>query len=92
MSNRVRAVLAICLIAFGLSIGAGLTVAQSATQFQTEQDAQAHCPKDTVVWVNLSTGVYHYPGQRWYGNTKNGAFMCEKEAKAVGDRATRNGQ
>jgi hypothetical protein len=45
-----------------------------------------------VVWVNLPTGVYHYAGERWYGNTKNGAYMCEREAKAVGDRATRNGQ
>ena len=23
------------------------------------------------VWVNTGTGVYHYPGTRWYGNTKS---------------------
>jgi hypothetical protein len=61
-------------------------------QFPTEQQAQQHCPKDTVVWVNLPTGVYHFKGERWYGTTKSGAFVCEKEADQAGDRATRNGQ
>jgi hypothetical protein len=60
--------------------------------FNSEQQAQQHCPADTVVWLNLPTGVYHYRGQRWYGNTKAGAYVCEKEATAAGDRATRNGQ
>ncbi len=61
-------------------------------QFQTDQQAQRHCPKDTVVWVNLNTGVYHYRGQRWYGNTNHGAYECMKEANKEGDRPTRNGQ
>jgi hypothetical protein len=60
--------------------------------FNTEQQAHQHCPADTVVWLNLPTGVYHFQGQRWYGNTKNGAYVCEKEATTAGDRATRNGQ
>ena len=60
--------------------------------FQTEQTAQQHCPTDTVVWLNLPSGIYHFKGQRWYGNTKNGAYVCEKEADQAGDRATRNGQ
>ena len=25
------------------------------------------------VWVNSKTGVYHFPGERWYGNTVEGA-------------------
>jgi hypothetical protein len=68
--------------------------AQSARPaiFNSEQQAQQHCPADTVVWLNLSTGVYHFQGQRWYGNTKAGAYVCEKEAVAASDRATRNGQ
>jgi len=60
--------------------------------FSTEQQAQQHCPNDTVVWVNLPTGVYHFKGERWYGATKRGAFVCQKEADQAGDRATRNGQ
>jgi hypothetical protein len=62
------------------------------TLYTTEQQAQKHCPQDTVVWLNLSSGIYHYKGERWYGNTKNGAFVCEEEAKKAGDRATLNGQ
>jgi hypothetical protein len=60
--------------------------------FSTEQAAQQHCPKDTVVWLNLPSGIYHFKGQRWYGHTKNGAFACKKEADQAGDRGTRNGQ
>ena len=35
------------------------------------------------VWVNTDTGVYH-KGGRWYGKTKQGKFMDEKEAKKAG--------
>ena len=61
-------------------------------QFSTEQSAQAHCPKDTVVWLNLPTMIWHYKGERWYGRTKHGAYVCAKEAAAGGARATRNGE
>lgn len=50
------------------------------------------CPGDRVVWVNTNSGVYHYEGERWFGRTKNGQFECEKQAKAEGDRPTKNGQ
>jgi hypothetical protein len=53
---------------------------------------QAHCPRDEVVRLNIPTGVYHEKGRRWYGRTKHGAYVCRKEADAVGDRDTRNGQ
>jgi hypothetical protein len=66
--------------------------AQSASQFQSEHEARQHCPKDIVVWVNTKTGVYHFKGQRWYGNTKEGAYECRKDANGEGDRVTRNGQ
>lgn len=81
--------LAIALI---LTMGAAPILAQSVPQFQTEQQAQEHCPHDTVVWINTNTGVYHFQGQRWYGNTKSGAYVCQQEADKGGDRATRNGQ
>jgi hypothetical protein len=63
-----------------------------ALHFQSEQDARHHCPNDIVVWVNTKTGVYHLKGERWYGATKDGAYVCRKEADAEGDRVTRNGQ
>jgi len=63
-----------------------------APHFQSEQQAKQHCPNDIVVWVNTKTGVYHLKGERWYGATRDGAYVCQKEADVEGDRATRNGQ
>jgi hypothetical protein len=68
------------------------SAAPPAQHFQSEPEAQRHCPKDTVVWVNTKTGIYHLKGERWYGRTKDGAYVCRKEANAEGDRMTRNGQ
>jgi len=70
------------------------TVAQAALPplFDTASAAQAHCPKDVVVWLNIPSGIYHYEGERWYGRTKHGAYACEKEAIKAGDRASLNGQ
>jgi hypothetical protein len=60
--------------------------------FSTEDGAQAHCPHDVVVWLNIPSGICHYEGERWYGRTKHGAYACEKEAIKAGDRASENGQ
>ena len=72
---------------------AGVPVATGSLQlFATERAAQAHCPRDVVVWLNTNSGIYHEKGMRWYGNTKSGAYVCRREADAAGDRDTRNGQ
>jgi hypothetical protein len=60
--------------------------------FNSEPAAQQHCPTDRVVWLNLPTMIWHYKRQRWYGNTKHGAYVCQSEAAAGGARATRNGE
>lgn len=39
-----------------------------------------------TVWVNTKSGVYHCPNTRWYGNTKNGQYMTQKEAQSKGYR------
>ena len=66
--------------------------AGTLAEFDGEATAQAHCPADTVVWLNTKTGIWHEKGMRWYGNTREGAYVCRKEASAAGDRDTRNGQ
>jgi hypothetical protein len=43
-------------------------------------------PVKGMVWVNLSTKVFHREGDRYYGNTKNGKFMTEDEAVKAGYR------
>ncbi len=72
---------------------AGAPVTSGSLQlFATEAAAQAHCPRDQVVWLNTNSGIYHEKGMRWYGNTRSGAYVCRREADAAGDRDTRNGQ
>lgn len=61
-----------------------------AGQHTTEMQARIRCPLDTVVWVNLNSRIYHFKGNRNYGNTKSGAYMCEKDASAAGSRAAKN--
>ena len=64
-------------IAISLAVNAAPAYAadQPAT-FQSEQAAQSHCPKDTMAWLNIPTGIMHYKGQRWYGRTDEEWRIC----------------
>jgi hypothetical protein len=77
-------------LCLAIAIAAGLIapVAAATTLFNSEQEAEHHCPKDIVVCLNLKTGIYHWKGQIWYGRTNSGAYVCQKEADANGARAT----
>jgi hypothetical protein len=66
--------------------------ADAQTLYRTPATAHHHCPRDTVVWLNTPSGIYHFKGERWYGRTKHGAYVCERAANRAGDRAARNGQ
>jgi hypothetical protein len=59
-------------------------------QFTTEAQAKGRCPSDTVVWVNLKSNIYHFAGTKNYGNTKSGAYMCEKDTASQGMRAAKD--
>ena len=63
-----------------------------AGQYATEAQAKASCLGDTVVWVNLRSKIYHFAGTHNYGNTKDGAYMCERNTTAQGMRAAKNEQ
>jgi hypothetical protein len=41
-----------------------------------------------MVWVNTDSGIYHQPGTRYYGKTKQGKYMSEADAIKAGYRAS----
>ena len=77
-----------CLIVFGILTGSSV-YAQTPTH---SAPPGLTCPGDQVVWVNNNSGIYHYRGERYFGSTKQGKFICEKDALHEGDRPTHNGQ
>jgi hypothetical protein len=59
-----------------------------SNMFKTEADAKTACTGDTVVWANTShSKVYHLSGDKYYGHTHHGAYMCLKAATAAGYHA-----
>ena len=62
----------------------------NAGHYTSEAAAQSHCPTDTVVWANTKSKIYHVSGSDWYGKTKQGAYMCQKESEQSGFRAAKN--
>jgi hypothetical protein len=40
--------------------------------------------------VNESSKIYHFAGHKNYGHTKVGAYMCERDATAAGNRAAKD--
>lgn len=63
---------------------ASTTAALPAGGFATEAEAKGHCPTDTIVWANTSSKAYHMSGTKYYGKTKHGAYMCQKDADQGG--------
>ena len=66
------------------------TAPTGANQYATEGQAKFRCMNGTVVWANLDSKIYHFSGNKTYGQTKAGAYMCERDATAQGMRAAKN--
>ena len=62
----------------------------SGEKFSSASAAAEHCPGDKVVWSTFSKSkVFHLSDSKYYGKTKHGAYVCEKDAMAAGFHASK---
>lgn len=62
----------------------------SASSAPSASPASAGTPGPGQVWVNLDSGIYHYPNTRYYGKTKSGKYMSEADAMKAGYHAAKD--
>ena len=68
----------------------GTTAAAAAAGSADEATAKQKCGADPVVWGNPSSKVYHTSASRYFGKTKKGSYMCQKDADAAGFHASKS--
>ena len=89
VSTRISPTLLLAAVALTLGFVAMYIQPPSMAALMGQQQAGADC---TSVWVNTRSHVYHFAGtsdhgRNFYGNTRQGAYMCEADARAAGNRA-----
>ena len=67
---------------------AGMVAARALplTPFRYQDQAQRHCPSDTVVWLDFAKRTYYSRAQRKYGQGFKGSYVCRNEARSGGYR------
>ena len=82
--NRLRTSLALIVVLLSLIFCGSSTsvVANRDTVATTQSTGSAN----VIVWVNTNSGVYHCPNTRWYGRTKSGRYMKQRDAQLKGYR------
>jgi hypothetical protein len=78
-----------CAAALLLLASAGIAQAFVQTKFASEETARQRCPNDMVVWLTLPGNTFVVKGDPRYGTTQRGAYMCERDAIAAGNRGAR---
>jgi hypothetical protein len=68
-------------IAVMVALTATAARAQVLTPFRYEDQAQRHCPADTVVWLDFKKRKYYLRSQKLYGSGFHGSFICLQEAR-----------
>lgn len=74
----------------GNQTGSSRTAVNSERHRTSENRSRAQMPPSPgMVWVGAESEVYHKPGSRWYGKTKQGQWMTEAEAKRAGYQSSK---
>jgi hypothetical protein len=66
-------------------------LAGSLSIYRSADQAQQHCPHDTIVWLNLATRTYYLKGERPFGHGQKSAYACKSEAEGAGAHSALNG-
>jgi len=80
----------LAVFAFAALLGASL--APALAQTGSSSATMPTCSSgDPVVWENTSGSkhVYHMSGDKYYGTTKHGKYVCESQAKTDGYHAAK---
>ena len=80
----------VLLAALPLACAACAQAPEVLVAFRTEQQAQEHCPKDTVVWVDPQSSGYYLNTSPSYGHAGTGRYACRREAESAGMRGMAN--
>ncbi|HUZ62559.1 MAG TPA: hypothetical protein VMU82_02490 [Acetobacteraceae bacterium] len=76
------------ILAGSILAASAMAAVPSGSRYKTQAAAQQVCGSDPVVWANTRSKVFHLPGDRYFGKTKSGAYVCQKVAEAAGMHAS----
>ena len=76
--------LGLLVVGLALSCAACASSPEVLVAFRTEQQAQQHCPNDTVVWADPQSGTYSLKESASYGGVGTGRYACRREAESAG--------
>ncbi len=71
----------------GVEKGAAATASAAGSVDRAMTGAARVPPQAGMVWADSNTKIYHKEGDAWYGTTKKGKWLTEKEAIKQGYRA-----
>jgi hypothetical protein len=89
----VRRSIALLLLLVTLFVGAfaafNLQNTNSNANFNADSGPSDSGNPAVKVWVNKTSHSYHCPNSRYYGKTKSGEYMTQKDAQDAGNRPAR---